>query len=787
MQQLYNVQTGLPEDLSTDNIPNALASGSHAYKKDTRVDVVDEQGESYSLDASELPQALSGGYKLETPDQVEIRKYVGENKGLGGAAKVAVGQFVDEAALGIPEKIYDETADPLEVAKKDALKKQHDFANTVGGVAGFGVGLMNPTTTAGRLLNPASALMKGATSVGKAAENVAAKTIASKIAPAAPIVGQIAEGATYAAPMAITEAALGDPEAAAETMLAGGMMGGIFGAGSAALKPMLKLGKEKREIGDQIKNYETDSAFRAIGATPAQRAKLEKRASDVVDKMPEFLRNISQGKLSVLNDVEELANRVKDVEVTSGRAIGGVVKQLDEKITQMVPTLDDATVSQLKEGMYDYSQLAAKLDDQFIKPYKDDIRYNAQLQKVEQELQNIDNFVKANFSGDSKPINLNALREFQKKTKDLVNYDKLNNISDLATDARKLIVDDIQQYFKNDLANNITQVFPDLGALAKTFKEHNDNYRMAISIEPMLTRGAAREANRPGLGLTDIIAGTAGAGFGGLDGFLTGIAANKIKQYAQGAYNVGGLLFASEQMKRTAKKLDSINTTLKDYGQRTKGRVITSLSQMTGDPKDDNFEHFSTKINNAVMHPDQSELTQAMADIAEMGAPTISQYAQTKAIDTIRYIDSIMPKPLTPTNPLVKGRPYKPSDMELLKFKRQMRTIVDPLSTIDDLKDNTLTKDQVEVLATIYPNLLTEIQLRVNDFVSKMPEAVPYNSRLKLSLLLGIDLDPSLKQQTLALIINQQPAQDPNQPQPGNPNAQFVSYPTPGQKLGNGV
>jgi hypothetical protein len=781
MQQLFNVQTGLPEELSTDNIPRALASGTHAYKKGTKVNVLDDQGESYNLDASELPQALAGGYKLETPDQVEIRKYVNENKGLGGAAKVAIGQFVDEAALGLPEKIYDETSDPLEVAKKDALKKEHNLANTVGGMAGFGVGLLNPTTTAGKILNPASELMRGATAVGKAAENIAAKTISSKIAP---IARETAEGLTYSAPMAITEASLGDPQAAAETMLAGGMMGGIFGVGSAALKPLLKLGKDKREVGDVIKNYETDSAFRAIGATPSQRIKLEQRAPDVVAKMPEFLRQVSKGEVGVLTNIDELASRVKDVEVTSGRAIGGVIKELDNRLEKMVPTLDDAAVADLKNGMYDYSKLATKLDDQFIKPYKDDIRYNAQIQKVEQELANIDNFVKANFQGDVRPINLNALREFQKKTKDLVNYDKLNNISDLATDARKQIVDDIQQYFKNDLANNIVNVFPDMGPLARTFKEHNDNYRMAVSIEPMLTRGAARDANRPGFGLTDIIAGSAGGGAFGATGALGGIAANKVKQYTQGLYNVGGLLFTSDKMKETAKKLDSIKTTLKDYGQRTKGRAITSLSEMTGDKKDDDYTHFSEKISNAIMHPDQSELTQAISDMRDMGAPQIADAAQARVMDTVNYINQIMPKPLTPSSPLLKNRPYKPSDMELQKFKRQMRTIMDPLSTIDDLKDNTLTKDQVDVLSALYPNILNQMQTRVYDTVSANPMAVPYNNRLKLSMLLGIDLDPSLKQSTLALIVNPVQVEDPNKAQPqGNPNANFTTYPTENNRI----
>jgi hypothetical protein len=144
MEKIYNVQTGLPEELTLDKVPQALQSGTHAFKKGTRVDVLDPNGESYSLDVAELNDAVANGWKLESDDDRAIRQAVKDNAGFVGGLKVGVGQAVDEALLGIPETIYDETADPLDVAKKDAIKKSHSTFNALGGTAGFLSSFANP-------------------------------------------------------------------------------------------------------------------------------------------------------------------------------------------------------------------------------------------------------------------------------------------------------------------------------------------------------------------------------------------------------------------------------------------------------------------------------------------------------------------------------------------------------------------------------------------------------------------------------------------------------------------
>lgn len=156
MATLYNTQTRLPEELPPDKLVQALANGTHSYKADDRITVTGQDGSVRNVSGSELIDAMRQGFMPETPRQAAVREYVDENKGIGGAAKVALGQFADEALFSVPETIFDLTADPLEVAKKEALKKEHALTNALAGVAGFGASLFyggpvfKAATTAGR-------------------------------------------------------------------------------------------------------------------------------------------------------------------------------------------------------------------------------------------------------------------------------------------------------------------------------------------------------------------------------------------------------------------------------------------------------------------------------------------------------------------------------------------------------------------------------------------------------------------------------------------------------------
>lgn len=246
--KLYNAQTGKPETLPEDQINEAVKSGTHGFKKNSSVNIIDADGNPFSINTSELPSALNDGFTIEAPRKTAVREYVDENKGLKGAAKVALGQFADEALMGIPELILNKTQDPLEVAKREALKKEHNAVNNIAGVAGFGTSLLyggplgkvaTGAEAAGRAAESLLAKRLVAAGVEKGSESIA-KGLAKKLATSATKLG--VEGATFSAPVALTEAALGDPDLAAETLLMNGLAGAALGVGGSAVKSLTKLG-----------------------------------------------------------------------------------------------------------------------------------------------------------------------------------------------------------------------------------------------------------------------------------------------------------------------------------------------------------------------------------------------------------------------------------------------------------------------------------------------------------------------------------------------------------------
>jgi hypothetical protein len=248
MATLFNAQTRKPESLPEDQIEQALLSGTHGYQVTDRINVKKRDGSTVSLPGSELNEALqSGEYSIEMPTQTAVREYVDENKGLGGQLKTAVMQFADEALMGVPELVADKKQDPLEIAKRQALKKENAIANTLGGIGGFGASLVyggpvGKMATLSMRAGEKAVAGRLAAAGASAGTQSAAKELAKKIARSSSQLG--VEGVTFAAPTAITEAALGDPELAAETLLVNGLAGGALGAVGRTGKEILKLGKK---------------------------------------------------------------------------------------------------------------------------------------------------------------------------------------------------------------------------------------------------------------------------------------------------------------------------------------------------------------------------------------------------------------------------------------------------------------------------------------------------------------------------------------------------------------
>ena len=343
--QLRNKSTGeVNYYLNRDDIQSRVTSGEfEPADLNSEVEVFAPDGRKKGkVPAANLASAISEGYSVLTPAQKAIQAAVDKNKGLGGQAKTALLQGADELLLGLPELIYDKTANPLDVAKKEAIKKENALANTVGGISGFAGGLF-----------VGSPFFKGASAVGEAAT----KSIASKLGAATAgevgsrTLGKIAkdavantaaragglgvEGALLAVPQAITETALGDPEAGAEAIMYGAGAGALVGTGISAAKGLGALSKA--------------SARAAIGkfdsATGGETVK------DVVQKVQRIFTGVPEG------DIEHYIGMVKNNRHLNVPEVETIKNQIDDVILREKDSVDIAKLN--------YDKVKSEMDDAY--------------------------------------------------------------------------------------------------------------------------------------------------------------------------------------------------------------------------------------------------------------------------------------------------------------------------------------------------------------------------------------------------------------------------------------
>jgi hypothetical protein len=238
------------ENIDESQLEQSLLSGEYEIPADRTINMFDSDGNLVGVSGSDVGDALQQGWKLESNKQAAVRRYVDSKDNLAGSIEVALKQFGDEAAFGVPELIAEKTGNPFEVEKWQALKEKHDTANTLGGLAGFGASflvgapVMKAGTAAGKAAERVVAQKLGEYGVKRGAKNVAADLLARTAGTGANLA---VDAMVSSAPRTLTEAALGDYEAAAESLLLNGGIGLVLGGTGGLAKGVFDRSKKAVE------------------------------------------------------------------------------------------------------------------------------------------------------------------------------------------------------------------------------------------------------------------------------------------------------------------------------------------------------------------------------------------------------------------------------------------------------------------------------------------------------------------------------------------------------------
>lgn len=207
------------------------------------VDLVDDSGEFYTVEKSELPQAHMMGYRPPTKEELHYRetkeKYgTGIDNQLKALGTAAVGSV--PVVGGLVNKAFGVT--PEAKAAREEFYPGTSFVGTTSGILAQAAGL-GALTGAGAITADAAAL-----AAEKKGAEFAAKSVISNVAEHA--LGSGVQGALYSSGQVANEAILGDPDLTAQRAWHEIGTGFLLGAGTGALLGGAQSALAKRGLKD---------------------------------------------------------------------------------------------------------------------------------------------------------------------------------------------------------------------------------------------------------------------------------------------------------------------------------------------------------------------------------------------------------------------------------------------------------------------------------------------------------------------------------------------------------
>lgn len=168
----------------------------------------------------------------------------------------------------------------------------------------------------------------------------------------------------------------------------------------------------------------------------------------------------------------------------------------------------------------------------------------------------------------------------------------------------------------------------------------------------------------------------------------------------------------------------------------------------------DNHEKISNEINDLHSNPEKliDKLEQSTQRLQEhAGAHTGAM--QTAAVNAIQFLKSKLPQP-APETPL--GNKIPLTKTEINTFNKYHNAVENPTGVFDQMRAGLLTKEAVETLATVYPDLYNHMKQQVMENLVEVKakgQHIPYQMKNQLSLFMGQDMD--LSTLSKAIVSNQ--------------------------------
>lgn len=198
---------------------------------------------------------------------------------------------------------------------------------------------------------------------------------------------------------------------------------------------------------------------------------------------------------------------------------------------------------------------------------------------------------------------------------------------------------------------------------------------------------------------------------------------------------------ADAHMKR-AGQLDGLQQALAKHDENM-DKAITGFLANSGrlssrEPKAVNLKDHSDRLEKLAELATNPE---ALAEHVKTGlaepAPGVAGVIAGTAARAVSFLHNKAPKdPNPPTLPGLE-RDWSPSDLELATWSRFVRAVNNPRSVLEDMQRGTVTKEAVEALQAVYPQLVGDVQRRIISSMADKKRPYSYSQRLALASLFG--------------------------------------------------
>lgn len=735
--QLKDIKNNTVVDVGIDEVPSMVASGHYALPKNASLPILNQEGELGEIASQEYMQALQSGYAPATT--ADIQKSIDVD--LYGDSPLQTG--LERAASAATFGATDFIASKLEPEYAKRMQMREEL-NPGAAITGEIVGVVGPalltggTSLAAKAVSaPARAAMNLGASASKAVakalpKNGLAGKVVSEMIPRAAGLG--VEGALYGAGNYISDASLGNADWSAESLISNvgmsGLLGGGIGAGLGAAKlaaaPVMTKIKGFKDVNDLAENF--------AGLKTVKGVKTADKFED--GEVAKYLVNDVNGGSFKPFSQESMADKAAVALQKNGDELDNLLTGIEAEAVANGSLPTRKTVLESIEKQLDNLEAQTKVGGEVVPTQKglaaeiskvrDDWRkffgFDDEFSKLATELAE-----KPTIIASTEPISIKELNDIRKMIGSKGKFDS-------PTEAVAAQINrELYPAFRS-VIDNVAEGVGQKDAL----KELNRKLFLGIKLEPFMQRASLNAEKSGIINFRDIVAGVAGAAGGPIGTTIAVI---------RGAQKVGeNSLVKSAQLiyavKAAERKLDkAVSDSVRSFFLNVGKGVKASTLRLSTDAKE--YSAFTKKVEEYATNPDAYMNEASKRDVGlSQQLPTVVASAQSKGMNAMNFLNSKMPKETSV--PGMIPRKYIPSTQQRAKFMRYAEIVEDPKKALAHFQTGTLSKEHVETLQAVYPEMYKKLASTAAEYVALHGQKLNYSKKIQLGLLLNIPTDSSL-------------------------------------------